>query len=480
MDGMEREDDRRLVAEVRARGQGHVFRFWDAISPEGRRRLLDQLASVDFDQIDSLVRNLVDEGPHRAILERDVRPPDVIPLPRSPVEREERARARREGEVLLAQGRVAVMTVAGGQGTRLGFDAPKGMFPIGPVTDRSLFRIHAEKILATGRRHGRPLLWLLLTSDATHAPTVEAFEQEGFFGLEREDVHFLPQRMMPSVDLEGALLLAEKDAISMSPNGHGGALLALRERGGLDRMRERGADLLFYHQVDNPTVPVPDPVMLGYHGHAGAEMSSKVVEKTDPNEKVGVLAQVAGRTRVIEYSDLPQAMAEARDTDGRLLFRAGSIAVHVFGRSFVERLTEGGLSLPFHVARKAIPHVDADGRKIEPERKNGIKFETFVFDALPEARVTVSQEVDRREEFAPVKNAEGEDSPATARRLLADLYGRWLRAAGVEVPFDAEGHVVGSAEISPLFALDQEECVAKLRGRGIRFHDTIVLAAPDA
>jgi UDP-N-acetylglucosamine/UDP-N-acetylgalactosamine diphosphorylase len=320
---------------------------------------------------------------------------------------------------------------------------------------------------------------MIMTSEATHDATLTFFEEQERFGLPPENVKFMKQGMMPAVDGEGRLILAEKGRIASSPNGHGGALLALRDSGALDEMRSRGVDKIYYFQVDNPLVPVPDPVLLGYHGAAGAEMSSKVVAKTHPEEKVGIVAEVDGRTRVIEYSDLDPEAASLREADGRLRFRAGSIAVHVLERAFVERQTEQGLRLPFHVARKKVPYVDADGCPVEPRERNGIKFETFIFDALPEAETTVTQEVVRQDEFAPVKNATGADSPETARRLLSDLYGRWLRGGGADVPEDAEGHVRGNVEISPLFALDAEECARKTRDRGIRFRDGLVLTEND-
>jgi UDP-N-acetylglucosamine/UDP-N-acetylgalactosamine diphosphorylase len=309
----------------------------------------------------------------------------------------------------------------------------------------------------------------------THEPTVEYFASEDHFGIPPDRIEFMQQGMMPAVDPEGKLLLAEKGRLFLSPNGHGGCLLALRDSGALDRMRELGVEKIYYFQVDNPMLPIPDPVMLGYHEREGAEMSSKVVEKVDPSEKVGVMAEMDGRTRVVEYSDLDSEKMHARGPDGKLRFRAGSIAVHVLDRRFVERETEGELRLPYHRARKAIPHVDERGHLVEPEEKNGIKFETFIFDALPLARSTMTQEVDRSREFAPVKNAEGVDSPRTARQALVNLYGRWLREAGIEVPGDGEGNVEGRLEISPLFALDARECAAKLRGSGLRFRDGLVI-----
>jgi len=475
---LERDELEPLVRRrLQEHGQDHVLRFFSELDEGAKQTLLEQIAAIDFDLLERL-RAAMDDAPEAESL-AECRPAEVLPIPRTDEERRDEARAREKGEELLRAGRVAVLTVAGGQGTRLGFDDPKGMFPIGPVTERTLFQLFAEKVRATGDRYGEPIPWMILTSDATHDATVRFFEDQDRFDLPRDLVRFLRQGSMPAVDPEGKLLLAEKGRLVTSPNGHGGSLLALRDEGGLDVMREAGADLLFYFQVDNPLVVAPDPVLLGHHESRGAEMSTKVVSKRNPREKVGLLCEIDGRTRVIEYSDLDEDRMHAREPDGSLRYRAGNIAIHVFDRSFLERLTTGEFRLPYHFARKAIPHVGPDGRRIEPEEPNGIKFETFVFDAMPLASPTFAQEVRREEEFSPVKNRTGDSSPKTARRALVDLYGSWLESAGIRVPRDPEGHVRGRIEISPRFARNAEELRRRVASAGgIEFRDGLVLSGP--
>jgi len=370
-----------------------------------------------------------------------------------------------------------VLTVAGGQGTRLGFDRPKGLFPIGPVTERTLFRLIAERIEAAERRYGAPVRWLVMTSPATHDDTVAYFRSEGDFGREPDRLRFLVQGTNPAVDFDGKLLLEDRGRIVASPNGHGGSLLALYESGTTRWLAERSVHTIYYHQVDNPLVPVPDPVFLGHHAQAGAQMSTKVVAKASPEEKVGVLCEIDGRTCVIEYSDLDEARMHERDERGRLRFRGGNIAVHAIEASFVEQLTKHGLELPVHIARKKVPHIDESGREVRPDEPNGFKFETFVFDALPLASRTLTQEVAREEEFAPVKNAEGVDSPETSRRALSGLYTRWLAEAGVE---DARRALAAgeprAVEISPLLALDAAELVSRIGSpAGIEYLEGLVL-----
>ena len=453
-------DERELRDTAARHGQEHVFRFWDQISGAERSALLEQVASIDFDLVEKLVRDHVAapaESPPAALA-----PAPIVPAPRSEAEHGDAEKAAARGEEALRAGRVAAFLVAGGQGTRLGFDGPKGAYEIGPVTKRTLFQLHAEKIAALSRRAGKTVPWYIMTSESNHEATMAYFREHAFHGLREDSVRFFRQDMLPAVDRAGKLLLETKSRIFTSPNGHGGSLKALRDSGALADMRERGIDVIYYFQVDNTLVDICDPVFLGRHLDARADMSSKVVRKSSWKEKVGVIGLLGGKLAVIEYSDLPEAAARATLPDGSLEYWAGSIAIHVLSADFVDRLTRGGFHLPYHRAEKAIPHVDASGRTVKPAEKNGIKFETFVFDALAEARSSVTMEVLREEEFSPVKNAEGEDSPSTARRDMTALYLRWLEENGASI--EREGPTFpGYAEISPLAALRAADLAGKIR-----------------
>ena len=226
-------------------------------------------------------------------------------------------------------------------------------------------------------------------------------------------------------------------------------------------MRERGVRTLFYFQVDNPLVKIADPAFIGLHRQADAEVSFKVIEKLVPDEKVGVVVRVDGRAQVIEYSDLPPELAERRSPEGNLELWAGSIAVHIFERAFIERIV-GQLQLPFHRALKKVPYVDESGALVQPTGPNAMKFERFIFDALPLAERWTMVETDRAVEFEPLKNAMGPDSPATVRQRMSDLFADWLERAGATVPRRSNGTVPFGIEISPLFALDDEELRSKL------------------
>ena len=458
--------DPKLSALLADRGQDHLLRWWDELDETSRARLADEVGSIDLGQLDDLFRQLVGDQPDAG--EGQVLPVEVDRLPRTDGERVARRHVAAIGEEALAAGEVGVILVAGGSGTRLGFEGPKGTYPIGPVSAASLFQIHAEKVAALSRRHGRMIPLYIMTSPENHEATARFFEEHDNFGLPH--VRFFVQGRMPAVDREsGKVLLASKGQVALSPDGHGGTLYALAAPGAnpgvpncLEEMKELGVRTLFYFQVDNPMVKIADPAFLGLHRQADAEMSFKVIEKVAPDEKLGVVVRVDGKPRVIEYSDLSPDLAERRDPEGGLELWAGSIAVHILERSFVERLVEGDVKLPFHRAIKKVPHVGIDGSTIKPDAPNAVKFERFIFDALPMADRYALVETDRSVEFEPLKNATGPDSPATVRQRMSDQFADWLEYAGAKVERRPDGSVPFGIEISPLYALDASELKAKL------------------
>ncbi len=457
--------DPSLVARLSQAGQEHLLRWWNDLDDRSRDRLAAEVETIDLAEVDALFRQLVKED--SAPSAGRVGPVEVDRLPRTDGERVARRHVAAVGEKALAAGEVAVVIVAGGSGTRLGFDGPKGTYPIAPVSAASLFQIHAEKVVALSRRHGRMIPLYIMTSPENYGVTARFFEEHGNFGLAH--VRFFVQGQMPAVDREsGKILLAEKGRVALSPDGHGGTLYALASPGKspvgscLEEMRELGVRTLFYFQVDNPMVKIADPAFLGLHRQADAEMSFKVIEKMAPDEKLGVVVRVDGKPQVIEYSDLPAELAELREPDGGLQLWAGSIAVHALERSFVERLVRGDSRLPFHRAIKKVAFVDDNGEVARPDTPNAVKFERFIFAALPMAERFALVETDRTVEFEPLKNATGPDSPATVRQRMSDRFADWLEAAGAKVERRSDGSVPFGIEISPLYALDAAELKAKL------------------
>jgi UDP-N-acetylglucosamine/UDP-N-acetylgalactosamine diphosphorylase len=437
-------------------GQEHVLAGWERLNDAERGNLIEQLQALDFEQL----RTLYQEREQCAAVPERKR---ITPIARVEHEPESREKHRAVAEAAWRKGEVAVLIVAGGQGTRLGFDHPKGLYPIGPVTNKSLFQIHAEKVLALGRRYRVSVPLLIMTSPATHEETEAFFHEHGFFGLPREEVFFFRQGTMPALDLAtGKLLLEAPGRLFSSPNGHGGTLTALESSGLLDRLRDRGIRTVFYFQVDNPMVKVADLDFLGGHVAAGADVSAKVVPKEAPEEKVGIFVLVDGRLTIIEYSDLPDDMARETDEQGRLRYWAGNIAIHLFQVDFLERVARGPNRIPWHLARKKVPYLDEHGKLVQPPKENALKFEMFIFDAFPQARRWTLVSTTRQEEFMPLKNAAGLESPEMVRQYLSNQAADWLEKAGVRVPRKADGAAAVPLEISPLLALDADELAARV------------------
>jgi len=436
--------------------QAHVLRFWEQLDLTVRTALLAQVAALDFDSIARMQARL--QAPHDAAVAEDVRPAPVIELDAAG-----RRAAAVRGEQELRAGRVGVLLVAGGQGSRLGFDGPKGAFPIGPVSQAVLFHFHARKVLALGRRYGHALPFYIMTSDANAQATRACFEAHGWFGLQPEHVRFFVQGMWPALDAAGRIILDAPGHIFQSPDGHGGTLSALAASGALADMERRGLTTVFYFQVDNPMVEIADPAFLGQHLNARADISVKVCAKRDPQEGLGVVVQRGERYAMVEYSELTDAQKNRRTTAGDLDLKYGSVAIHVFSLPFLKQ--EALKNMPLHVAHKKVPVCGDDGQTVTPATPNGYKFEKFIFDVLPDAARVLNLAFDRREEFSPVKNGSGADSPATTRRDLSAKWTRWLAAAGVAVPVGADGYPLVPVEIDPCFALDPADLVARLRVR---------------
>lgn len=386
----------------------------------------------------------------------------VNSVPEAPADAAERIAA---GEALIRAGRVAAFVVAGGQGTRLGYAGPKGEVPATPITRTSLFGLFAAQLRATRARYGVAIPWYVMCSPENEARTRAAFAEQAHFGLDPADVVFFAQGVLPTFDQAGRALLAGPDRLLTNPDGHGGSLTALARSGALADMARRGVTEIAYFQVDNPHTRIIDPLFLGLHcdpRRSSGQMSSKMVVKTEPGERVGVFGRIDGRFGIIEYSDLPPTLAQARRPDGRLAFDAGNVAVHLLGRDFVADLVADGRGrLPLHAAHKACRAWDpAAGARAEVQ---GIKLEQFVFDALAHAERPLVWAVDRVEAFAPIKQRAGVDSAESSRALQIERAARWLEAAGVEVPREADGAPACTLEIRPETAL----CAADLVGQAL-------------
>ncbi|HLP43243.1 MAG TPA: UDPGP type 1 family protein, partial [Fibrobacteria bacterium] len=394
--------------ELAARyGQEHLLRFHEELSSTEQDALVDQVLAVDYQAVESLYRDLVadrdaaagrdaaamDKEPEKPVEPLKARAWDDFPI-------SERAAMANQGMRALREGKVAAFLVAGGQGTRLGHDGPKGIFDIGLPSRKSLFQLQAERILRLSRQAGKAIPWYIMTSEENHAETTGFFKERRYFGLPERDIFFFKQGQLPVVDDQGKILLASKGRISQGPNGNGGCFLALSRSGALEDMKRRGVEYVFFYSVDNALVKVCDPHFTGFAMAAGLPAASKAVVKAGPDEKVGVLCQRGGRPTVVEYSEMTPDMLTAREASGRLRFESANIAIHLFTRSFLEQ--HAGAALPYHVAHKKIAHVDAAGNPVTPTSPNAWKFELFMFDLFPLAEGMAGLLVRREEEFAPV------------------------------------------------------------------------------
>ncbi|OPY72952.1 MAG: putative uridylyltransferase [Syntrophorhabdus sp. PtaU1.Bin058] len=445
--------EQELLRILQQYGQDHLADYYHTLPPRQKHDLLQKFIQFDIHLAFKVYKEFClkkDSG--HAI--RAIEPPRVVTIPKNIEEQRKVEKARLAGEALIRQRKVAVLIVAGGQGSRLGYEGPKGTFRISPLIDKTLFQLFAEQVIALSRRYGVTIPLLIMTSLENDRETVQFFHAHSFFGLPPETVHFFQQGMLPTITPNGKLLLRNDGNFVVNPDGHGGSLKALHDSGLLKRLTEQGYEELFYCQVDNPLVKIADPVFLGLHAVTGADASTKVVRRQDIREKVGLYVYVNGRDAVVEYSDIGDDHMSAFDENGDILYWAGNTAIHIFSLAFIQRLTDHGFVLPYHCAQKSVEYIDHTGISCATDVW---KFETFVFDAIPLAGRTCCMEVIREEEFAPVKNKEGNDSPETARKAMMGLHRNWLQKAGIDTDPDTK------IEISPLFALDSIELQEKIK-----------------
>ncbi|KAJ9093064.1 hypothetical protein QFC21_006557 [Naganishia friedmannii] len=505
-----------LRQKYTAAGQSHVFTFYDSLPLEEQQSLLDQLAGIDVERVNRVWRTAIkaeqeekekaekakrgDGDPDEDVDEDEEAGDEIQPLPANAVASlvphagsnesatlEQAAKWRHRGIQAIRENKVAVLLMAGGQGTRLGSSAPKGCYDIGLRSGKSLFRLQGERIrrlqeLAAAAEEGVKregegnrvrIPWYVMTSGPTRSATEAFFVDNGYFGLQKEDVIFFNQGVLPALSDDGKIVLSSRNSVSVAPDGNGGLYSAIRQspstaphnRTVLEDMHARGIHYIHAYCVDNCLVKVADPVFLGYCVDKGAPCGVKVVRKEVPHESVGVLALRAGAFSVVEYSELSKAKAEQRDREtGELAFRAGNIANHFYTLDFLDSVEGMEHEMAFHIARKKIPTVDLhSGDPVKPDSPNGMKLELFVFDVFPFTGNALGVlEVERQEEFSPLKNAPGSagDNPETSRRDIYEQQRRWLLAAGARV---AEGVEV---EVSPLVSYNGEGLE---KYKGVRF-----------
>jgi len=452
-------NEKNLRTALKNHHQAHLLDFWDQLDKNQKNTLLQQINLLDLNEIDLWVKNIVKKTTPSKLPRNCHSAPAYNRTPANPKQQQQYDQARKLGQKLIADAKVAAFVVAGGQGTRLAFHGPKGNFPISPIKNKTLFQIFAENINAISQKYNTTCPWYIMTSPLNHEQTISIFEENQYYGLQKQNVFIFQQGTMPNFSNDGRILLADKANIASSPDGHGGSLKALYKSGAIDDMKKRGVKHISYFQVDNPLVNIFDPLFIGLHAIENAQMSSKALKKTDPFEKVGNFCLVDGKVTVIEYSDLPKELAKKQNPDTSLVFGLGSIAIHIIDVDFVEKLNAKGFSLPLHRAIKTIPHIDEYGNHLETK---GIKLEALVFDALPLTQKSIILKTLRQQEFAPVKDTHGTDSPDTARKMMTARTADWLESAGIHIPKKPDGSIDCTIEIAPSFAVEKEDVKQKL------------------
>lgn len=464
-----------LSKELLAHKQDHLLCFWDEL-PESERQVLRE----DLEQLDvTNVMALFDKAISTFDKSKELLDKRIYPVPDDVFSSLETCtnveNYRNLGLQEIADGKVAVLLMTGGQGTRLGVDYPKGMYNVGLPSGKTLFELQALQICRLQEiAHERfnksgEIVWYLMTSDATHDSIVSFLRKKNFFGLKEENIVAFQQGMVPCFTFDGKIILDDKHRVSKAPDGNGGLYQALVTQNIIEDMRERGIRSVHAHSVDNILTRVADPIFIGYCLSLGAECGNKVVEKSSPSEAVGVVCQVDRKYRVVEYSEISKETSELRRPDGQLLYNAGNICNHYFTVDFLARVCHAhGHELDLHVAKKKIPYVDEEGVRRTPNSPNGIKIEKFIFDVFKYARKFAVWQVPRRCEFSPVKNKDSAmvDCPSTARKDVLALHRKWLLDAGALA-------VDGDVEISPLVSYAGENLRKIAEGR--TFRETMVI-----
>lgn len=451
----------RIYERYQSHGQQHVFQFYNTLSESEQASFLNQLDSIPVENLATWMHNATNEESNE-VKKGNIQPfkgkvaeGSVLAQDTSP------SSAWDVGLQAIANSEVAAVTLAGGQGTRLGYNGPKGMFVLPQMNgDKSLFQLFAERLLklkelaasATSKNMSDiHLPWYIMTSPINDQITREFFAKHNDFDL---DVIFFEQSMLPCLDMTGKIILESKGRVSMAPNGNGGIWTQLAHNNAklAHDMKSIGIKYMHVFSVDNALARPADPLFIGYCINESADCGNKVLWKSHALEKVGVIAEIDGNPHIIEYSDMSEDMcAMVNDETGKLVFGAGNICNHFFDFQFVMDKIISDSSIEYHIAKKKIPYVDhTTGEIVKPSIKNGIKLETFIFDVFPLSQRMAIINVNRDEEFAPVKNANGdgvEDTPDIARRMISSLAKKQIMRAGFVLKGDLDSDL---CEISPL------------------------------
>ena len=390
--------------------QEQLLNSYDKLNEKNKEKLLNQILNIDFDLISKLYENTKKE-----IKLEDANIEPISYIDKEKLSKEEYEKYEKIGRKVIEDGHYAVVTMAGGQGTRLGHKAPKGTFNIGEGIEKSLFEALSDTIKEANIEYNVEIPWYIMTSRENNNQTVEFFESHNYFGFNKNNVVFFKQGELPMVDTNGKILVDENGMVKEAADGHGGVFESMVKNHIIDDMKNRKIEWIFIAGVDNILAKMIDPIATGLAISKGVLATGKSVVKRNPEEKVGVFCKKNGRPYVIEYTEIDKKMAEEVDENGELLYGESHIITNLFNIKAIENLSKD--KLPYHSAFKKAKYINEKGELVNPSEPNAFKFEAFIFDAFERLEDMAILRVKREEEFAPVKNAEGLDSPETARKL---------------------------------------------------------------
>ena len=403
---------------LRKTGQEHLLKQYERLTDDKKKQeFLNSILTIDFDAINEIYLNS-----KKNITNKDFTIEPIKFIDKERIDEKEYIEYEKLGKEIIKNGKLAVVTMAGGQGTRLGHTGPKGTFDLGLGNHKSIFEILCDTLKAENERYGVSVPWYIMTSDENNAETVEFFEKNNYFGYNKGDIFFFTQSKLPMVDTEGKCLIDEKGNIKEAADGHGGIFKSILNGGALYDMQSRGIEWVFIGGVDNVLVKPVDPVLIGLSIKDNVEAAGKSIIKANSHEKVGIFCKKDGRPSVIEYSEISDELAEERLENGELKYAESHILCNLFSLNAINKIAS--IDLPYHVAFKKAKYIDNDGNLIISDKPNAYKFESFIFDAFEKLDDLVVLRVKRENEFAPVKNAEGEDSPETARKLYIEFHNK--------------------------------------------------------
>lgn len=404
--------------KLKKAGQEHLLKYYERITDDKKKEnFLNSILTIDFDAINEIYLDS-----KKNITNKDFVIEPIKFIDKEKIDEKEYVEYEKLGKDIIKSGKLAVVTMAGGQGTRLGHTGPKGTFDLGLESHKSIFEILCDTLKSENERYGVSVPWYIMTSDENNSETVEFFEKHNYFGYNKGDIFFFTQSKLPMVDTNGKCLIDEKGNIKEAADGHGGIFKSILKSGALYDMQSRGIEWVFIGGVDNVLVKPVDPVLIGLSIKDNVDAAGKSIIKANPHEKVGIFCKRNGRPSVIEYSEISDELAEERLENGELKYAESHILCNLFSLNAINKIAS--IDLPYHVAFKKAKYIDCDGNLIVSEKPNAYKFESFIFDAFEKLDDLVVLRVKRQNEFAPVKNAEGEDSPETARKLYIEFHNK--------------------------------------------------------